>query len=216
MAKVKRKPTTQKFTQIESVLENVVIFHGARAASVIEVTATNFALESEAEQEVQIGEYASFLNSLSFPIQILIKSRKLDISVYLKNLEGEANKSKNELLKKHILSYKEFVENLVKKNTVLDKKFYLIIPFSSFEIGPQGPTAAAGKGEKKDFEEIAAKALASKTQTIAASLRRVNLRFKILEKEDLIKIFYEFYNNDDFSQKNLAGHVSSAFAKANL
>lgn len=216
MAKVKRQPTTQKFTQIENVLDNVVMFHGARAVSVIEVTATNFALESEAEQQVQIGEYASFLNSLSFPVQILIKSRKLDISVYLKSLEAEADKSKNDLLKKHILSYKEFVENLVKKNTVLDKKFYIVIPFSSFEIGPQGATAAAGKGEKKDFEEIAVKALASKTQVIAGSLRRVNLRFKVLEKEDLIKLFYEFYNNDDFPQRSLTGSFGSAFVKGKV
>jgi hypothetical protein len=214
--KTKKTPTTQKFTQIENVIDSVVIFHGARAASVIEVTATNFALESEAEQQVQIGEYASFLNSLSFPIQILIKSRKLDISTYIKSLETEAEKSKNPLLAEHIISYKQFVENLVKKNTVLDKKFYIVIPFSSFEIGPQGAAAASGKADKKDFEEQAAKSLLSKTQTIAASLKRVNLRFKILEKNDLIKLFYEFYNNDDFQEKELGGYVNNAFVRGKI
>lgn len=214
--KAKNGATTQKFTQIEDVKDSVVILHGGRAASVIEVIATNFALESEAEQQVQISEYATFLNSLSFPIQILVKSRKLDISNYLKNLETEASRSTNKLLSEHILSYKEFIGNLVKKNTVLDKKFYIVIPFSSFEIGPQGAQAAASKSDKKSFEEIATATLKSKTLTVASSLRRVNLRFKILEKEDLTQTFYEFYNNEEVSEKGLAGHTDTAVVSPKL
>jgi hypothetical protein len=214
--KARRSATTQKFTQIENITDSVVIFHGGRAASVIEVTATNFALESEAEQQVQIGEYASFLNSLSFPVQIIVKSRKLDISNYIKSLEQEAERSTNKLLAEHIISYKQFVENLVKKNTVLDKRFYIVIPFSSFEIGPQGAGAASGKGDKKDFEEIATATLKSKTLTVASSLRRVNLRFRILEKQDLIKVFYEFYNNDDFSEKDLTGHINTPIVRPKI
>jgi len=214
MAKVKKQATTQKFTQIQQIEDSIVIFHGARAASVIEVTATNFALESEAEQQVQISEYASFLNSLSFPIQIIIKSRKLDITSYLKSLDIASQKAHNQLLSSHILSYKEFVANLVKKNTVLDKKFYIVVPFSSLEEITK--TATNQKNQSEVFFEAAKRGLFSKTNTITASLKRVNLRYKILEKQELIKLYYEFYNNQEEGDANFSQYIENTLTRGKI
>ena len=119
----RKKATTQKFTEIENIEENIVILSGKNACLIIEVNATNFALLSKEEQDTKIFSYASLLNSLSFPVQIFIRSKKLDISSYLKLLEAQSGQTQNQLLSTQIKLYGDFVRELVKVNTVLDKKF---------------------------------------------------------------------------------------------
>ena len=84
MAKAKQKAhsSTQKFTEIVDIIDNVVILEGGKACMIIEVTGTNFALLSQKEQDSKIFSYASLLNSLSFPLQILIRNKRVDISSY--------------------------------------------------------------------------------------------------------------------------------------
>ena len=211
----KKHSTTQKFTQIQDITESVVLLAGAHACSVIEVTATNFALQSEQEQHVLIAEYGSFLNSLSFPIQILIRSKKLDISYYLKTLDLEAHKTGNPLLQKHILWYKDFVGNLVKTKSVLDKKFYIVIPFSSLELGVGGAGSAVDKKASKNalFVEQAKKTLFSKQQAITEQLKRMGLRFRVLEKEELAKLYYEIYNNQSPNDVPITESVDTPVVK---
>lgn len=91
--------------------------------------------------------------------------------------------------------YKDFVKELVKVNTVLDKKFYIIIPFSSLESGVKGAKQAV-KGNRVDENFLLASktSLHSKAQSLHSQLQRLGLRSKNLEKEELIKLFYDIYN----------------------
>lgn len=91
----KTAPSTQAFIGIEDVIDNIVVLPGRQACQVIEVVATNFSLQSGDEQQVKILSYASLLNSLSFPIQITILSRKLDISSYLALLDNQSRGTGN-------------------------------------------------------------------------------------------------------------------------
>ena len=148
----KIKATTQHFTEIEDIIDDVVLLSGGQACLILEVNATNFSLQSKEEQEVKILSYASLLNSLSFPIQIVILSRKLDISEYIALLEQEASGAENAALAYSIRLYKNFVSELVQTNTVLDKKFYLVIPFSVLEMGIKDSTKSlSGKKKKMPF-----------------------------------------------------------------
>jgi hypothetical protein len=185
----KTKATTQKFIEISDIVDNIVLLSSGNACSAIEIKATNFALLSEEEQRVKVLAYSSLLNSLSFPIQVFIRSKKIDISSYLKLLEEEIKKSQNELLRDHIKQYKEFVQDLVKVNEVLDKKFYIIIPYTQLESG-------TGVGQAENFLLSAKAKLASKIESLLTMLRRINLSAKTLNKEDLVKLFYEIYNGD--------------------
>ncbi|MDP2637975.1 MAG: hypothetical protein Q8P26_02860 [Candidatus Levybacteria bacterium] len=189
----KTKASTQKFIEIRDIIDNVVLLANGYACLVIEIQATNFSLLSKEEQDMKILSYSSLLNSLSFPIQIFIQSKKVDISSYLKLLDEEIVKSQNQLLKNQIKLYKDFVQELVKVNTVLDKKFYIAIPYSSLENGI---------GIKADNLLMAAKSkLSSKAESLHAQLKRMNLTSKTLNKEELIKLFHEIYNGD-FEQVN--------------
>lgn len=192
----KSNTSTQKFIEIIDIVEDIVITNGGNACSVIEVQATNFALLSAEEQDAKIYSYAALLNSLSFPIQIVIKSKRLNISSYLKLLETEKQASKNPQLANQIGLYRDFVEELVKVNTILDKKFYIVIPYSSLEKGVSGVREQTGVSSSQSFFLVGAKAsLRSKTESIQTQLGRLNLKAEVLEKERLVKTFYEIFND---------------------
>ena len=182
--------STQKFTEIKLIKDNIVLFNGGNACAVIEVQASNFSLLSKEEQDIKIYSYASLLNSLSFPLQILVRNKKLDISNYLTSLDTEANKTTNQLLGAQIRLYRDFVAELIKVNTVLDKKFYMIVPYSPLEKGAQ---AMMHKGNEL---EQAKTVLDGKVSALMDQIGRLALRAKPLQTEDLVTLFYEMYNGD--------------------
>ena len=192
----KNSASTQKFIEIIDVVEDVVVLKGGNACLVVEVKATNFALLSAEEQDAKIYAYASLLNSLSFPIQIVIRSKRLNVASYLKLLEQERVESKNPSLAKQIGLYKNFVEELVKVNTILDKKFFIIIPYSSLEKGLAGTKEQIGTSASQSFFLVGAKAsLHSKAESLHTQLGRLNLKAETLGKEQLIRLFYEIFND---------------------
>ena len=201
----RKKATTQKFTEIENIQEDIVILSGKNACLIIEVNATNFALFSKEEQDGKIFSYASLLNSLSFPIQIFIRSRKLDISSYLKLLEAQSTQTQNQSLSTQIKLYRDFVRELVKVNTVLDKKFYIVIPYSYLEKGVMASSDS--------FLNQAKASLDSKAQSVLSQIARLNLRAKPLGKEDLIKLFYEIYNGDAVETNQITDDMKTAIVR---
>lgn len=195
MKKSAQKATTQKFIEIHDIVDNIVLLSSGNACLIIEVQATNFSLLSQEEQDIKVLSYSSLLNSLSFSIQVFIRSKKIDISSYLKLLDDEFNKSQNQLLKNQIKLYKDFVAELIKVNTVLDKKFYIAIPYSGLESG-------ISIGHSNFFLSAKSK-LSTKAESLHAMLRRMNLPARTLSREELVKLFHEIYNGD-FEQINQA------------
>jgi hypothetical protein len=201
----KIKATTQKFIEILDIIDNVVLLTSGNACSIIEIQATNFALLSQEEQNAKLLSYSALLNSLSFPIQIFIRSKKIDISSYLRLLETEVEKNQNQLLTNQIKQYKDFVQELVKTNAVLDKKFYIAISYSGLE---------SGINMSRDNFLLSAKAkLTTKRDNLHAMLRRMNLSAKTLNKEELIKLFHEIYNGDFEGIDKIAQNTKYPFVK---
>ncbi len=198
MAAQKIHATTQKFTEIVDFADNIVVLEGGNACMIIEITASNFALLSKVEQDSRIYAYAGMLNSLSFPIQILIRNRRMDISSYIHELEDAISNTKNEQLAAYIEYYAAFVKEMVTVNVVLNKSFYIIIPFSSLEMGATGATQIQQKkqSQKDLFIETARKILTGKANSLLGQLQKFASSARILEQEDLIKLFYEIYNKD--------------------
>lgn len=201
----KTKATTQKFIDISDIVDNLVLLASGNACLIIEVQATNFALLSQDEQRVKVLSYSSLLNSLSFPIQVFIRSKKIDVSSYLRLLDQEVAKSQNELLKNQIKLYKDFVANLVKVNIVLDKKFYIVIPYSGLE---------GGVHMSRDNFLLSAKAkLTTKEESLHAMLRKINLSAKTLSKEGLVRLFHEIYNGDIEQIDKIVEDIKHPFVK---
>jgi hypothetical protein len=200
-AQIPIRATTQEHLPIEDIQDDLVILKDGSCAMILSVSSLNFDLLSEREQEAIIYAYGALLNSLTFSIQILLRSERKDISSYLGLLEKqEAKKVSSPLLVGLINSYRKFVAEMVKKNNVLDKKFYVVIPFSSLELGV-APTLTSlfKKATSLPYEKnyIIAKAkivLIPKRDHLIKLFARLSLVSKQLTSKELIKLFYGIYN----------------------
>lgn len=207
--------STQKFTEVLDIIGEVVFFENGNASLLIEVTASNFALLSRKEQDAKIYSYASLLNSLSFPIQILIKNRRIDITSYLNTLEEQEKQTKNPLLAEHIKLYRNFVHEMIKVNVVLNKTFYVVASYNSLEAGVTGAKAAVDKRGKvnPEFASAAKKSLDAKANSLHDQLRKLALAARTLEKEELIKLFYDIYNEGAIDPSQAAEDIKSVAVK---
>ncbi len=179
------RSSTQDHLSIEDVQDNLVILKNGSCALILKTTAVNFGLLSEREQEATIFAYAAFLNSLAFSIQILIHSRQKDISFYLALIDEQIQKQPDETLRARTQQYRQFVESTVKKNKVLDKKFYLIVPFNSIQFK---------KTQKQALLEKAKTDLYPKRDHLIGQLQRLGLKAVQLTDKEIIELLHNIYN----------------------
>jgi hypothetical protein len=211
LSKIAIRGTTQQHLDIHDIASDLVILKDGSVVLILEVSAVNFGLLSEQEQESIIFAYAGFLNSLNFPIQIVIRSRQKDISDYVKSLQDEENRQTDQLVSAQIKKYREFVAQMVKDNNVLDKKFYICIPFSSLEMGVKSASGLFFKkgGLPLPEEEIINRAtttLFPRRDHVLRQMGRLGLKSRQLDTEDLIKLFYTIYNpNGDIKKPTFSG-----------
>ena len=178
--------STQDHLSISDVREDLTILKEGSMAVILQTTAVNIDLLSEREQLAIIGSFAGTLNSLSFAIQILIRSKRLDVSSYLKLLADAQTKQTNPLLYKMMLRYRSYIEKTVQENDVLDKRFYILIPVSALELGISKDT----EGHLPKAQTI----LLPRRDHIIKQLANLGLRTFQLNNEQLIRLFYDFYN----------------------
>jgi hypothetical protein len=175
----------------------------------MQISSVNFDLLSEPEQSALVAAYGGILNSLNFPIQIVIRSNVKDITSYLKNLTGAESKQNNPLLKERIKFYRKFVEETVKKNDVLSKTFYVVVKFSSLELGIKGggkqslktilnlPNSNEQLPYPKEYIIEKAKAnLEPKRDHLVRLFSRLGLDIKSLGNQELMELFYRIYNEE--------------------
>ena len=215
-AQIAIKASTQEHLDIEDIIDDVVILKDGSACVVLATMAINFGLLSEREQEATIATYAQLINSLNFPLQIVIRSQRKDVTAYLKLLaEAEAKEGKREI-KEQIRKYRQFVAETVQKNNVLDKKFYLVIPMSALEIGLSSTLAKAlTSSQKLPFgkEYILEKAkvnLGPKKDHLLRQLNRLGLKGRQLTTPELVKLFFEVYNPESYGQQIAEGSQYAA------
>ncbi len=195
------RASTQEFTEIEDITRDLVLYTDGSCSVVVATTAVNFGLLSDSEQGALIGAYAGLLNSLSFPIQIIVRSQHKDVTGYLALLKEEEKKQKNPKLAKNIADYRLFIAETVKEKEVLDKKFYIVIPFSFLELGAS-PTVLFGSKrrglpyEKSYIIDRATTVLSPKIDHVIRLLGRLGLKGKQLTTEQLVRYFFIAYNPD--------------------
>ncbi len=180
--------TTQDHLSIADISDDILILKNGGGALVMQVSAVNFGLLSDREQMAIIAAFAQMLNSLSFTIQIVIISARLNISSYLLLLDKAQKAQTNSLLSQMITQYKEFIKVTIKENEVLDKKFYIIIPLFSLELGL---TAS-----KENLQQKIKTVLLPRRDQVMRQLGRVGLNATQLTQQKLIELFYEVYNGE--------------------
>lgn len=200
-ARAKVTATTQDHLQIQDIIDDLVITKSGSVALVVQTNAVNFDLLSEYEQDNKIMAFAGLLNSLNFQIQIMIKTERIDISRYLDYLKGQKNKSMTPGLQRQLHIYTNFIENIIETNDVLDKKFYIVIPYNP-AVGLSGVKVkqdkdAMEKAISQDIEKTLEQSRISlypKRDHILKQLGRMGLVGHQLTNDELITLFYDIYN----------------------
>lgn len=195
--------TTQKHILIADIIDDLVLTKEGGAALILRTSALNFFLLSEKEQEAITYAYSAFLNSLSFPIQIVVHSQRKDVTKYLSYLKEEEGKQINPLLKNLLSSYQIFVSQIVKKRNVLEKEFFIVVPFSPFELGLSASGAFNQLLGKKRFVPYDKAYVLKKAKTAIYPKRdhlirqsgRLGLKLEQLNTEDLAKLFWGIYKS---------------------
>jgi len=206
--KVAIRGSTQEHLPIEDIVDGMVLLKDGSCVSILQISSVNFDLLSEREQGALIFSYGGILNSLNFPIQIVIYSNTKDVTFYLNNLKRVEEKQDNPLLKQRIGYYRKFIEETVKKNDVLSKAFYVVLPFSILELGIKAASSQMGipSFTKKEVKELpfpksyilekAKASLEPKKDHLSRLFSRLGLLIKPLSTKELIELFYKIYNED--------------------
>lgn len=178
--------TTQQHLSIADIADDILILKNGGGALILQVSAVNFGLLSDKEQIAIISSFAQMLNSLSFSIQIVIHSERLNISSYLTLLDQAKKAQTNPLLSQMITDYRQFIQATIKENEVLDKKFYVIIPLFALELGLSA--------SRQILEQKIKTILLPRRDQVIRQLGRVGLKAVQLSGQKLIELFYNIYN----------------------
>ena len=200
------KSSTQAYLAVSEVKESVIIMRDGSLRAVMVVSSTNFSLKSTDEQNALIGSYQSFLNSLEFPVQILMQSRKLDINAYLDKLRGIMQQQTNELLRMQTAEYIEYIGKLVEFASIMNKTFYVIVPLTNDAVkkGIFDRVTDLFNPAKEitlknaDFEK-ASDELQKRVNQVASGLSGMGLKTILLNTEELVELIYNSYNMDTAS-----------------
>ncbi|BDQ04545.1 MAG: hypothetical protein KatS3mg084_0063 [Candidatus Dojkabacteria bacterium] len=199
--------STQDHLDIYDIRDDLVLLKNGDVALVIETTAVNFQLLSAYEQDIKINAFKDLINSLTYEVQIVIHTEPIDMRRYLNYLEENYHALTNPHLKKQMRIYIDFVKDLVVQNNILQKRFFVVIPHRSGiltaeQLNPFQKAIDVILGRKrftelKDADKIIEKAniaLIPKRDALMKLLAAMGIGSKQLTTQELINLFYSYYN----------------------
>jgi type IV secretory pathway VirB4 component len=205
--------STQSTLLINEIKDGIVVMRDGSLRGVILGSAINFDLMSTSEQESIEYAYQGFLNSLHFPIQIVIKSQKIDITSYLEKLDRLRNEQPNELLANLMDDYVANIRSLVEEVNIMDKQFYVVVPYfpplivqkkinlveglkSAFEPAPVINVT------EEDFRKYKQE-LSQRMALAASGMSQMGIRAISLGTQELVDLYYAWYNPDVAANQKL-------------
>jgi hypothetical protein len=199
MVQVVKASSIQKHLEIKEVKDGVIILKRGGLRAILMTTSLNFALKSTPEQDAIIIRYQEFLNSLDFPLQIVVASRKFDINPYIQTLQQKQIRQENELLRIQTAEYIDFIKGLTEVANIMTESFYLVIPYSPPAVKKLGffkqlfAKKKPRETEKREFQELKTN-LWQRLEFVITGLRAIGIRAVPLETEEIIELFYKLYN----------------------
>jgi hypothetical protein len=211
--------STQRYLPIAEIRNDTVLLKNGGLRAVLLVDPLNFNLKSETEQQGIIAGYEAFVNTLTFPIQIVVRSTKINIDPYMEQIRSQAEHQENPLLKEQTEAYATFIQKIVDVADIMQKRFYVIVPLDD---APRG----GGKQPEliKQFlswisvDDSSSKAvqryryfpeksvmLKDRVQQVQAGLHNVGLNSRRLATQELIELYYQSFNPRASQQQKLRG-----------
>lgn len=190
--------STQQFLEIDQIREGIIVLKNKALRGILMVSSLNFALRSDEEQKAILYQFQNFLNTLDFSCQIVVQSRKLNITGYIEKLKDFEKAQEEELLKVQTTEYRKFIEGLVEQGAIMSKKFFVIIPFTIWETQDEGPARSFKKKKKADLTEEnfqrCKSQLWQRMEFVALGLRRCGLKIVPLNTPEIIELFWSLHH----------------------
>ena len=194
------RSSTQDFLEFGQIREGIVILKNRALRGILMVSSLNFALKSEDEQNATLYQFQNFLNALDFSCQIIVQSRRLNITGYLEKLKNLEKAQENELLKTQTISYRKFIEELVGSGTIMTKTFFVVVPYTLLEsegLGPSGKSLikppALPRLTEESFQRCKTQ-LWQRMEFVALGLRRCGLQAVPLSTPEIIELFWSLHH----------------------
>ena len=197
--------STQRFLPVAEIRDGTAVLKNGGVRAILRTSSVNFNLKSVDEQNALIYAYQGFLNTIDFPIQILVRSKKLDIDVYIEKLTVIAKKQENPLLRKQTFEYTEYIKKLVEYADIMEKNFYVVIPHDPMRASDLGTLSKFRRSitpedsienirfRHHEFEKLR-KVLGQRVSTVKAGLEGCGLRVEELTTNEIVELFYQIYN----------------------
>ncbi len=179
LQKSRTKSSARSQIAIKGVRDGILLLPHNQYRVVLQVSALNFELKSETEQDAIIDTYENFLNSLGTNIQVLIRTREIDMDKYLEDLAERLKGETEKIYQKQLHNYDEFIRSLITSNKILTRHFYLIIPYTA--------------DNKTDFELIKEQ-LNLKIDIVTKGMSRLGMHTRQLGSLEILDLFYSFYS----------------------
>jgi type IV secretory pathway VirB4 component len=212
----KTNPTsTQNTLEIAEIRDGIVIMNDGSFRAVLMCQSINFDLMSPQEREAVEFSYQGFLNSLYFPIQVFVRSQRVDLRPYIDKLDKIRTEHDNMLLALLMEDYIGFMNDISEQTNIMDKKFYIVIPFEPtpdaqkvVKAGKGFFNTIFGKKEEKvvineaDLEKAKTE-LKNRIQSVMNGLQQCQVNSLPLDTQELIELYYDAYNPDTATRQRL-------------
>ena len=180
--KSKSKTSARNQIAIKGVRDGILILPNNQYRAILEVAALNFELRSDEEQDAIIDTYESVLNSVGVPLQILIRTREIDMDKYLEDLQDRRKDEKEEIYRDQLKNYNEFIRTLIADNKILTRHFYIVVPYQ--------PT---DKNEKADFD-LVEEQLRLRLDIVSKGKAKLGMHPFQIDSLKVLDLFYSFYS----------------------
>lgn len=200
------EPSTADLVQIADIRDGVALLKDGSARGIVQIDAINFELRSSDEQAAIIQQFESFLNSVDFPVQMVVHSRKFDITTYLANVQTATETLTNDLLKMQAQEYARFVQELSELSNIMSKKFYIALSFAvASTVEKKGFIAGIKDTFKKKKAAVQAGATPEQTTAYLSQLQQradlilgglsdMGLKGHMLNQDEMLQLFTDLYN----------------------
>ena len=196
--------STKDLVVIADIKDSIVLLKNGSLRAIIEVSAVNFELRSEEEQTGILQNFQRFLNSIDFPLQMIVNSRQLNMDEYLKKVDAVAESNTNELLKIQAIEYSKFVKELLELSNIMTKHFYVVLPFYVYETPSKSGLLESAKSMfsksktviqiKPEQLETYRTQLMQRAELILDGLIGIGLKARLMEGEEINNLYYSLYN----------------------
>lgn len=197
---------TQDFVPVKEIRDGIVVLNTDELRALVLVNPINLSLKTDDEQRAVFGQFMSFLNSLDFSTQIVVQSRRLDITPYLLVLEKKYESQTEPLLKIQTKQYIEFIKDFTDQNSIMTKNFIIVVPYGTEVFGFEksgffsklfgSSKKGADAQERKDFEEARTQ-LEQRIGLVQGGLSSCGLSSSVLNSDEVTDVLYKVFNPGD-------------------